>query len=441
MQTNQVDGRSHGPDTELAFPAFHPEILQQPRWDPGEQLGRIQVVLTEGVLREAAELQQSGRKIAFDGLRDIIAFSFQHAPQGTCYDHGRVIPLTDGVDVLEYSGIAWPNARLFESRPLSTRRQPPLSTRLSSLTGHEAHAHSPQRSAPRRDDVWDRIASKADLSYRGFVSRLDPATDHRFGGMHPVQAGTSNALSGSNDPFIAPPPDSSIGWRSARKTSTDESMPDYMSYGTDNSRAETEMSITWPRRDFQKHMDEAAIEEIIDALSPAKKVQLLSALSPGTTSSSGVQAPANTPNSYVNKQDSSNEETPKEGLCNAASGNSGSAKTISTRASFHQASTRNMMTRSTKPATPYGTEELETLRSRRGRSSSGSSKRKRSHSPEADKAKRDLKLDPTPPMMLQRTKRTPLSMDETSSGSESAASVEEEDEAINANGQGVTLNV
>lgn len=82
LPTNRVDGRLQDPVTELTFPAFHAEILQQPRWDPGEQLGRVQLVLTEGVLREAEQLQTGGRKVAFDGLRDIIAFSFQHAPQG-----------------------------------------------------------------------------------------------------------------------------------------------------------------------------------------------------------------------------------------------------------------------------------------------------------------------------------------------------------------------
>jgi hypothetical protein len=39
-------------------------------------------VLTEGVLREVSDMQTNGPKVAFDGLRDVIAFSFQHAPQG-----------------------------------------------------------------------------------------------------------------------------------------------------------------------------------------------------------------------------------------------------------------------------------------------------------------------------------------------------------------------
>lgn len=79
-----LDGRFHDPDTELMFPAFHPEILQQPRWDPAEPLGRIQVVLTEGVLKESMNSQMTTSKMSFDGLRDVVAFAFQHAPQGLC---------------------------------------------------------------------------------------------------------------------------------------------------------------------------------------------------------------------------------------------------------------------------------------------------------------------------------------------------------------------
>ena len=82
MQTNPLDGRFSEREADLTFPVFHPEILQQPRWEPGEQLGRIQLVLTEGVLRESTDLQTKARKVAFDGLRDVIAFSFQHAPKG-----------------------------------------------------------------------------------------------------------------------------------------------------------------------------------------------------------------------------------------------------------------------------------------------------------------------------------------------------------------------
>ncbi len=65
----------------LRFPKFHKEILQQPDWEPGELIGRVKVVLAEGVVRENTPPAPSAAR--FDRLRDIVAFSFQHASQGT----------------------------------------------------------------------------------------------------------------------------------------------------------------------------------------------------------------------------------------------------------------------------------------------------------------------------------------------------------------------
>lgn len=63
----------------LRFPKFHREILQQPHWEPGDPVGRIKVVISEGVLREASP--PAVPDVMFDRLRDVVAFSFQHAPQ------------------------------------------------------------------------------------------------------------------------------------------------------------------------------------------------------------------------------------------------------------------------------------------------------------------------------------------------------------------------
>lgn len=85
-------------------------------------------------------------------------------------------------------------------------------------------------------------------------------------------------------------------WRTkSRSNGTDESMPDYLSTGTGHRRTSTDMSVQWPRRDFQRHMDEAAVDEIVQALSPEKRDELLDALSPIKSSSSGLAPPANTP--------------------------------------------------------------------------------------------------------------------------------------------------
>jgi hypothetical protein len=67
---------------ELRFPPFHSQILQQAQWDAGESLGRIKIALSEGVVRGSSSLQQG--KVRFERVRDIVVFSFQHAPQRKC---------------------------------------------------------------------------------------------------------------------------------------------------------------------------------------------------------------------------------------------------------------------------------------------------------------------------------------------------------------------
>lgn len=62
----------------LRFPVFHSEILDQTHWEAGETHGRIRVVIAEGVIGQA--LNDANGK-AFDRLRDVITFSFQHAPR------------------------------------------------------------------------------------------------------------------------------------------------------------------------------------------------------------------------------------------------------------------------------------------------------------------------------------------------------------------------
>ena len=82
--SNLIDVPQHKSTNELLFPAFHPEILQQAHWDAGEQLGRIKIVISEGIMSASSPLTPD--KLAFDRLRDIIVFSFQHAPQSKSID-------------------------------------------------------------------------------------------------------------------------------------------------------------------------------------------------------------------------------------------------------------------------------------------------------------------------------------------------------------------
>jgi len=185
-------------------------------------------VIAEGISRGA------GHHRGFEKLRDIVAFSFQHAPR----------------NILEHSGIAWPNARMFQ------RAATPAST-TPTTTDYDAHAHSPQRPNTAGAMHQSRpVHQKANL-----IS------------MH--SAGTwSRKPTPSEDPFI----DSAQGkvLHPKKKTNTDISMTD-----AKPSRDQSEMSgVAMQEPDFQQQVNQAAVEELIRALTPTKRNALLNALSP-----------------------------------------------------------------------------------------------------------------------------------------------------------------
>ncbi len=62
----------------LRFPPFHRELLAQSSWSAGDDLGRIKVVISEG-------LRRASLPGVFDRVKNVVAFSFQHAPLGECF--------------------------------------------------------------------------------------------------------------------------------------------------------------------------------------------------------------------------------------------------------------------------------------------------------------------------------------------------------------------
>lgn len=299
---NAEDGEQH-----LRFPPFHKEILQQPHWEPGESLGRVKVTISEGVLRETTPPAPSDSM--FDRLRDVVVFSFQHAPQSKSCPYPGCSYRTETVpDILEFSNIAWPNARIFAKLSKRPARLGPIGTRLPPVSGHEAHSHSPLR---LNTAACSGKPSSSGLD--GFQRLLNAQT---FSDLQsdPISKGSTFAptekesperreLVGDptscEDPFICPQPISSQQWRlQLRSTSHDISMPDYNSNKTDNSGMGTEMSgISFPRADFLKHMNEANPEEIVQALSPTRQEELLKVLSTSISPVGGTHAPTNTPRS------------------------------------------------------------------------------------------------------------------------------------------------
>lgn len=247
--------KSHDPfPMPLRFPPFHAELLQQSHWGAGDDVGRIKVVIAEGVAHGDIYFEGAG----CDKLRDVVAFSFQHAPK----------------NILEYSGIAWPNARMFQKTVAPTLQR----------SDFDSHAHSPQRS----------VATTMDMHIKRTMHKK-PATpislqSSKWAGKTPIPV---------DDPFIGPARAS----HTHRKTSGDVSMSDYVS-STNSSKNNSEMSgVAIQQSDFPQQVNRAAFDEILSALSPARRQALLDALTlskqPSITSASTSKTLANSSDSSL----------------------------------------------------------------------------------------------------------------------------------------------
>jgi hypothetical protein len=60
---------------KLKFPTFHRELLAQNYWNAGDDFGRVKIVISEGFSRDHLAYP-------FEQVRNIVSFSFQHAPLG-----------------------------------------------------------------------------------------------------------------------------------------------------------------------------------------------------------------------------------------------------------------------------------------------------------------------------------------------------------------------
>ncbi|KAF5875386.1 uncharacterized protein Bfra_003840 [Botrytis fragariae] len=175
-----VELDKQGDYKKLEFPAFHRELLSQSYWNPGDDLGRVKVVVSEGIPRDNISMP-------FERIKNLVAFSFQHAP----------------LDVLEASSIAWPNAAMWRQVSLVAPlyNQHPSPKRVEE--DQEAHAHSPRKS-----------------QNIGFLSSQSNS-------MPPPSAPFSKPP--NFDPFISNPTRPVFaGWR-RQGVSTDTSMPDLLS--------------------------------------------------------------------------------------------------------------------------------------------------------------------------------------------------------------------
>ncbi|ELR03055.1 hypothetical protein VC83_05151 [Pseudogymnoascus destructans] len=118
-----INVNKNGDLEPLRFPEFHQELLSQNYWNAGDDLGRIKIIIAEGLHRESPAM-------SFDRIKNIVAFSFQHAP----------------LEVLESSSIAWPNAEMWRHISFVAGMLPGGNVpRKSSEGAVEAHSHSPRR--------------------------------------------------------------------------------------------------------------------------------------------------------------------------------------------------------------------------------------------------------------------------------------------------------
>ncbi|PBP19171.1 hypothetical protein BUE80_DR010046 [Diplocarpon rosae] len=180
-----LDLDKHGEFEKLKWPTFHKELLSQSYWNPGDDLGRIKVIISEGFSRELLSYP-------FERVKNIVSFSFQHAP----------------LEVLEASSIAWPNAAMWRQVSLIG---PYVPQQLSPRQGSDIEAHS---HSPRHGQSLDRP-----------LSSVVPA----IGSMPPPLFPKQPTI----DPFIETSNLAFTSWRHISKSDT--SMPDYSSSNTRTS--------------------------------------------------------------------------------------------------------------------------------------------------------------------------------------------------------------
>lgn len=124
----------------MKFPHFRHELLQQNHWHPGDDLGRIKIIISEGFPRDliAAPVER---------VKNVVVFSFQHAPLGKRVRILRISPPGAPAnsllaEMLENNGIAWPNPSMWRRQALNPTLPVPT---YHPDNGAESHTHSPGR--------------------------------------------------------------------------------------------------------------------------------------------------------------------------------------------------------------------------------------------------------------------------------------------------------
>ena len=165
--TNSAVVDKEGNRDLLRWPRFRGEMLTQTYWNAGEDKGRVKVTITEGYLHGPGIFP-------FTRTKNLVSFSFQHAPQRNYgIDHMIMTLLTIVTDILENTGIAWPNSGMWyqSSRPAYHIASP--AKRGGPSEDMDLHAHSPRKR-------MDSIASMEET-----MGHSIPIQTSTLGSMHP----------------------------------------------------------------------------------------------------------------------------------------------------------------------------------------------------------------------------------------------------------------
>ncbi|KAL8809486.1 MAG: hypothetical protein Q9200_003370 [Gallowayella weberi] len=238
----------------LRFPPFHQEMLSQDWWSPGEDIGRVKVVISEGI---ASGTPSQGPPSGFRRVKNIVAFSFQHAP----------------LAVLEDAGIAWPHAGMW-NQVGQTLYTPSSPCKVGSVIG-DAHAHSPRR----RDRLggYNTNSAVTVAAPRMLASHAMPPPAHRTAMLSDSSWSSTPYM---QDPFVDRHRHPAPRQWGTRVSTSDDSMPDYSHSITPRSGRDASLHEMPGVHGGSGLQQESQFEELMAAFSPGK--------------SEGTQAPPTT---------------------------------------------------------------------------------------------------------------------------------------------------
>ncbi|KAF7713858.1 Uncharacterized protein PECH_000809 [Penicillium ucsense] len=166
LRHGSVNGcQAHGP--LLRFPPFHPEVLKMGTGDVNASLGRIKVIISEGIARPGWEV--------IEPIHDVAIFSFQHVPH----------------EALESAQIAWPNPYMWGSAA-------PRWAAHGQRFFDEAMAHEAGPEHDRDDD--GQATPRASQSAKRDSPSHDSYGSHPFDITIPQEAGPQGNPHGSASP-------------------------------------------------------------------------------------------------------------------------------------------------------------------------------------------------------------------------------------------------